>query len=246
LDETGFRIGGRTQWLHIFSTLLLTFYRISSKRGSLLSGVTGIAVHDHWKPYYLMTGVLHALCNAHHLRELKALVEIEKEEWARKMQRLLRRACHAVNLARERGVPLNPTLIELFRRRYDGILKEGIAFHEGQPALVRATAEGHRKRRGRQRRRTGHNLLLRLSTRKEDVLRFLSDPDVPFTNNQAEQDGRMMKVKQKISGGFRSEDGANTFVVNRTVISTAKKQGWNVLQTLTQDPSTLIQSLRLT
>src|SRR5499433_633768 len=241
LDETGFRIGGRTQWLHIFSTLLLTFYRISSKRGSLLSGVTGIVVHDHWKPYYLMTGVLHALCNAHHLRELKALVEIEKEEWARKMQRLLRRACHAVNLARERGVPLNPTLIELFRRRYDGILEEGIAFHEGQPALVRATAEGQRKRRGRQRRRTGHNLLLRLSARKEDVLRFLSDPDVPFTNNQAEQDGRMMKVKQKISGGFRSEDGANTFVVNRTVISTAKKQDWNILKALTENPNALIQ-----
>jgi transposase len=245
LDETGFRIGGRTQWLHIFSTALLTFYRISSKRGSLLSGVTGIVVHDHWKPYYTMTGVLHALCNAHHLRELKALVEIEKEEWARKMQRLLRRACHAVNLARERGVLLKPPLIELFRRRYDHILKEGIAFHEGQPELVRATAQGQRKRRGRQRRRTGHNLLLRLNTRKEDVLRFLTNPDVPFSNNQAEQDGRMMKVKQKISGGFRSEDGANTFVVNRTIISTAKKQGWNVLQTLTQDPRTLIQSLRL-
>src|SRR5215470_3380299 len=245
LDETGFRIGGRTQWLHIFSTALLTFYRTCSKRGSLLSGVTGIVVHDHWKPYYLMTGVLHALCNAHHLRELKALVEIEREEWARKMQRLLRRACHAVNLAREGGMPLNPRLIELLHRRYDAILKEGIAFHESLPSFVRATAEGQRKRRGRPRRRTGHNLLLRLSTRKEDVLRFLTDPDVPFTNNQAEQDGRMMKVKQKISGGFRSEDGANTFVVNRTVISTAKKQGWNVLQTLTQDPSTLIQSLRL-
>jgi transposase len=77
------------------------------------------------------------------------------------------------------------------------------------------------------------------------VLRFLADPDVPFSNNQAEQDGRMMKVKQKISGGFRSDDGANTFVINRTVISTAKKQGWNVLQTLTQDPKSLIQSLRL-
>jgi transposase len=106
LDETGFRIGGRTQWLHIFSTALLTFYRIASKRGSLLSGVTGIVVHDHWKPYYTMKGVLHALCNAHHLRELKALVEIEKEDWARKMQRLLRRACHAANLAKERGVRL--------------------------------------------------------------------------------------------------------------------------------------------
>jgi len=245
LDETGFRIGGRTQWLHIFSTALLTFYRVAAKRGSLLSGVTGIIVHDHWKPYYTMKGVLHALCNAHHLRELKALVEIEKEDWARKLQRLLRRACHAVNLTRERGERLKPLLIALFQRSYDRILEEGVAFHEAQPSLVRAPTPGERKRRGRQRRRTGHNLLLRLSTRKEDVLRFLTDPDVPFTNNQAEQDGRMMKVKQKISGGFRSEDGANTFVTLRSVISTAKKQGWNVLETLSADPSALIQSLRL-
>jgi len=83
MDETGFRIGGKTQWLHIASTLLLTFYRVSPKRGSLLANVTGIVVHDHWKHYYTMTGVLHALCNAHHLRELKALVEIEKEDWAK-------------------------------------------------------------------------------------------------------------------------------------------------------------------
>jgi transposase len=141
--------------------------------------------------------------------------------------------------------PLKPPLIELFHRSYDRILKEGVAFHEAQPALVRAPAEGQRKRRGRQRRRTGHNLLLRLSARKEDVLRSLTDADVPFTNNQAEQDGRMMKVKQKISGGFRSDEGANTFVINRTVISTAKKQGWGVLQTLTQDPGTLIKALQL-
>ena len=78
MDETGFRIGGKTQWLHIASTVWLTFYRTSPKRGSLLAKVTGIIVHDHWKPYYKMTGVLHALCNAHHLRELKALVEIER------------------------------------------------------------------------------------------------------------------------------------------------------------------------
>jgi transposase len=137
MDETGFRIGGRTQCLHIFSTALLTFYRMASKRGSLLSGVTGIVVHDHWKPYYTLKGVLHALCNAHHLRELKALVEIEKEEWARKMQRLL---LHAVNLANERGERLKPPLIELFDRSYDRILKEGFAFHEAQPPLVRAPA----------------------------------------------------------------------------------------------------------
>ena len=119
MDETGFRIGGKTQWLHVASTALLTFYRVCAKRGSLLANVTGIVVHDHWKPYYTMQGVLHALCNAHHLRELKALVEIEREDWARKMQRLLRRACHATNLARERGVPLKPRLIECFERCYD-------------------------------------------------------------------------------------------------------------------------------
>ena len=100
-----------------------------------------------------MTGVLHALCNAHHLRELKALVEIENEDWARRMQRLLRRACHASNLARERGVPLKPGLIALFERWYDTILADGLAFHDTQPALVRAGGTG--KRRGRPPRRAG-------------------------------------------------------------------------------------------
>src|SRR5450759_4457479 len=176
MDETGFRIGGKTQWLHVASTALLTFYRVCAKRGSLLANVAGIVVHDHWKPYYTMQGVLHALCNAHHLRELKALVEIEKEDWARKMQRLLRRACHAANLARERDVPLKPRLIECFERCYDAILTEGLAFHEAKKPLVRASMKGGSKRRGRAPRRTGHNLLLRLATRKEDTLRFLHDP----------------------------------------------------------------------
>ena len=142
MDETGFRIGGKTQWLHIASTVLLTFYRVSPKRGSLLAKVTGIVVHDHWKPYYTMTGVLHALCNAHHLRELKALVEIEKEDWARRMQRLLRRACHATNLARERGVPLKPALIALIERCYD-------AHPRGRPGLPCRTARAGLRRRHR-------------------------------------------------------------------------------------------------
>src|SRR5208283_2450387 len=105
-------------------------------------------------------------------------------------------------------------------RCYDAILAQGFAFHASQPALVRAS--GKAKRRGRTPRRVGHNLLLRLSTRKQDVLRFLSDPAVPFTNNQAERDGRMMKLRQKISGGFRSEDGAADFGVIRSLLSTAK------------------------
>ena len=245
MDETGFRIGGKTQWLHVASTALLTFYRVCAKRGSLLAHVKGIIVHDHWKPYYTMQGVLHALCNAHHLRELKALVEIEREDWARKMQRLLRRACHAANLARERGVPLKPRLIECFERCYDAILAEGLGFHAAQVPLARAAMKGAGKRRGRAPRQTGHNFLLRLATRKEDTLRFLHDPTVPFTNNQAERDGRMMKLRQKISGGFRSFEGAMDFAVIRSFFSTAKKQGWNIIDALTSEPSNLAKSLRL-
>ena len=197
--------------------------------------------HDHWKPYYTLTGILHALCNAHHLRELKALVEIEKEDWARKMQRMLRRACHAANLARQRGRPLPSRLIARFERCYDAILTEGLAFHTAQPTLRRAGPTG----RGRKPRRVGHNLLLRLSVRKPDVLRFLSDLTVPFTNNIAERDGRMMKLRQKISGGFRSIAGAADFSVVRSLLSTAKKQGWNMLQTLTAEPTRLIANLRV-
>jgi len=244
LDETGLRIGGKTQWLHIAATVLLTFYRIASKRGAMPENLTGIALHDHWKPYYTLEGIRHALCNAHHLRELKALVEIEKEDWARKMQRLLRLACHATNLARERGKPLPPRLIALFERRYDAILTEGLAFHAAQPALVRPERTGKAKARGRKPRRVGHNLLLRLSIRKQDVLRFLSDLTVPFTNNLAEQAARMMKLRQKISGGFRSAAGAADFAVIRSLLSTAKKQGWNMLDTLAADPKRLIAELK--
>ena len=117
----------------------------------------------------------------------------------------------------------------------------GLAFHDAQPALI-STA---RKRRGRVPRRVGHNLLLRLSTRKADVLRFLSDPTVPFTNNLAERDGRMMKLRQKISGGFRSFDGAEDFAVIWSLISTARKQGWDVLRALTSRPAHLIAELNV-
>jgi transposase len=239
LDETGFRISGQTQWLHVAVTAWLSFYRTSPKRGRLLEGIIGIVVHDHWRPYYTLKGVLHALCNAHHLRELKALIEIDNEPWARRMQRLLRRACHATHLARERDRPLKPSLVNRFRRRYEAILAEGLAFHEAQPPLAISG------RRGRPRRRTGHNLLLRLSARQDDVLRFLSDPRVPFTNNLAEQAARMMKLRQKISGGFRSEPGARDFAVIRSLIATAKKQGWNILDTLTQSPAVLLSKLRI-
>jgi transposase len=247
LDETGFRIGGKTQWLHVASTTLLTFYRICHKRGTMLANLVGTIVHDHWKPYYTIPDVDHALCNAHHLRELKALIEIEKENWARDMAKLLRRACHATNLAAARDgalKALKPHLVECIERRYDAVIAAGLAYHEALPALDRSAAKGC-KPRGRAPRRTGHNLLRRLQWRKQDVLRFLHDAAVPFTNNQAEGDLRMMKVKQKISGGFRSEEGANDFATIRSVISTAKKQGWNVIDALIQEPQALIAALRL-
>jgi transposase len=237
LDETGFRLGSRMQWLHIASTALLTFYRICADRGSILAGVVGIVVHDHWKPYYTMKDVLHALCNAHHLRELKALIELDHEDWARKMQILLRRACHAINLARERSIPLKVRLIARIEQRYDAIVAEGLAFHQALPAL-------RRSKRGGIKRRVGHNLLLRLQERRADVLRFLPDPGVPFTNNQAEGDARMMKLRQKISGGFRAQGSADDFAIIRSALSTARKQGWNILETLMQGPEKLILSLR--
>jgi transposase len=176
---------------------------------------------------------------------LKALVEIEKEDWACKMQRLLRRACHAANLGRERGLPLKPLLIACFERRYDAILAEGLVFHEAQAPLKQTPRKAGGKPRGRAPRRTGHNLLLRLGTRKQDTLRFLRDPTVPFTNNQAERDGRMTKLRQKISGGFRSLEGAMDFALIRSFLSTTKKQGWNILDALKRDPVNLAESLRL-
>ena len=182
LDETGFRIGGKTQWLHVICTPWLTFYRTSTRRGSLLAGLVGCLVHDHWGPYFKLGGVLHGMCNAHHLRELQALVDIEQEDWARRMQQLLRWAHRAVRSAREKGLSLPRSLVELIERRYDRLVGEGLAYHEAQPPL-RVPKPGQR---GRKKRRPGHNLALRLRQRKESVLRFVTDFAVPFTNNLAE------------------------------------------------------------
>jgi|SRR5215469_1426504 len=240
LDETGYRIAKVLQWLHVASTWLLTFYRTSPRRGSLLAGVRGIIVHDFWKPYFAMQGVVHGLCNAHHLRELKALIAIDKEPWAEAMQRLLREACHASNLARERKEKLKRRDRARFLARYDRIIRKGLAFHIRLVSLSATDV----KRRGPAKRLKGHNLLLRMKNHKAEVLRFLTNPDVPFTNNQAERDIRMMKLKLKISGCFRSEKGAQTFATLRTVLSTARKQGWNVFDTLSHSPDVLIKKLR--
>ena len=176
--------------------------------------------------------MLHGLCNAHHLRELEALAKIDGEDWARRMQQLLRRANRVVGIVRERGQVLPRSLLERIQRRYDQLVREALAQHEALPALPSG-------RRGRKKRRPGHNLALRLRDRRESVLCFLSDARVPFTNNQAEQDLRMMKLRMKISGGFRSEQGARDFATLRSVLSTARKQGLNRIEVLLQGPTAL-------
>lgn len=244
LDETGFRIGGRTQWLHTVSSLTLTCYSTSEKRGDipifLKDSQSGVIVHDHFRTYFkTFDSLAHALCNAHHLRELKALTEIDEEPWAKDMSWLLAITNSLKRQAMARGDPaLAPPLLQSISQFYDVVVDIGLSFHRSMPPLEK------RRRNGRQPRRPGHNLLRRLRDFKDDALRFARDFSVPFTNNLAERDLRMMKLRMKISGGFRSEKGAQIFTSVRSVISTARKQGWNSFKTLTANPSALITALQ--
>ena len=165
------------------------------------------------------------MCNAHHLRELKAIDEIEQEPWAKSMNKLLLLACNYKHRY-PKGIPKN--IVARLTQLYEQILQRGLSFHFSQSPLTR------KGNRGRVKRRVGRNLLLRLQNFQSDVLRFLTEPDVPFTNNQAERDLRMMKCKQKISGGFGSFDFAVSFANIRSFLSTAFKQGLNLLEVITQ------------
>lgn len=214
LDETGIRVANKTQWTHVISTALLTHYRIDPKRGNLLTGIIGKIVHDHWKPYFTLDDVLHVLCNAHHLRELKALIEVDKETWAQDMYTLLKEASYL-------DFPSSIQQLEI-SNKYDQITAAGLEYHNG----LEKFKVNSRKRR------PGHNLLLRLRDFKVETLRFLYDPSIPFTNNLAERDLRMMKLKQKISGCFRTEHGAHSFAIIRSFISTVQKQCKNIFQYL--------------
>ena len=240
LDETGMRVAGKTQWLHVASTSLLTHYRVSAKRGEVPATFThGIVVHDHFKPYFSLKWVGHALCNAHHLRELKAVTDYDHEPWANKMARVLLAAAKAVRHAVANGADcLADGLHRRISALYDQIIRRGIETHEGMDPIPRKKGA-----RGKTAKRTGHNLLVRLRDFKAETLRFMVDFSVPFTNNQAEQDVRMMKVKMKISGGFRIQTGADIFATLRSVFSTARKQGWNIIKAMAENPAELIKAL---
>ncbi len=243
LDETGFRIMGKTRWLHVLCSTSLSHLRLGSGRGDIPSRLAGTAVHDCWSPYLALEGLHHGLCNAHLLRELQAVIDHDKEPWAADMKTILSHALDLTRMARDQGqMALNPEAILQIKQRFDACCAQAIAFHEDLPPLARATKN---RKRGRPKRRIGHNLVRRMQTHKGAILLFLDDLNVPFTNNEAERDLRMTKVRQKVSGSFRTEAGAETFCTLRTVIEIARKQGWDILQTLKTDPEQLILNLRI-
>ena len=190
----------------------------------ILPRFSGIAVHDHWFPYFAYEHVLHGLCNSHHLRELTFIHEEVKEDWAKSMKDLLLRAKQEVEKHLEQGTLPTEVLLQL-EQTYGQILAKGLTYHS---SLVPLPKIG----RGRQKQRDGKNLLDRLSEKRSCVLRFVYDFSVPFTNNQAEQDVRMVNLKQKISGCFRKFHGGQVFCRIRSYISTSRKQGWNIWDSL--------------
>ena len=230
-DETGQRASARLRWLHTAATPELTWYGAHDKRGriamdaaGILPAFKGVAVHDGWASYreYACT---HALCNAHHLRELIYLEETTQQPWTRKMIEFLRAAKKEADAAKAVDRAVNRERLTALRRRYRVILTEGE--RDNPPSTQRP------RRRGRIKQSPAVNLLIRLREHTQDVLRFLTDARVPFDNNQAERDIRMPKLKQKTSGCFRTVAGADAFATIRSYLATLRKQGRNVFHALT-------------
>jgi transposase len=237
-DETGARVQGRLRWLFSASTDRLTFYALHDKRGfdgldhaGVLPSFTGVAVHDGFKPYRHYSQAQHALCNVHHLRELLGIIEQHpddpKQAWAVHMDRLLRDLHSAVGHARAHGEDrLDPGELAGYRANYEQIIAHGN--HDNPPGTIPTGKRGVIKQT------PARNLLSRLDTYRDDVLRFAHDFQVPFDNNQAERDIRMIKLQQKISGCWRTNSGAEHFLALRAYLSTAHKQGRHTIDTLTR------------
>jgi transposase len=233
-DETGCYVEDKRYWLHVACSAALTYYFVHAKRGqqgSRAAGVlphfAGVAVHDCYASYWEY-GCGHALCNAHLLRELLFVVERYGQSWAQDLADLLRAMLEATRAAREAGAPsLSAEQVASFEMGYRKLVEEGLA---ANPPVARAATQP----RGRVKQSAATNLLLRLRDHAGEVLRFAADLGVPFDNNQAERDLRMMKVQQKISGRFRSQEGARDFCQIRSYISTMRKQGQHVFLALEQ------------
>lgn len=224
-DETGININQKKYWLHTASSALWTYFYPHEKRGKIamdaigiLPHFKGILCHDHWKSYYTYT-CMHALCNAHHLRELEYAFENDQQKWANEMSLLLLEIKKVVETAEGQ---LSAQTKQDYRARYRAIILSG-EMHCPLP---------DKPKKGRLKKSTSRNLLERLRDHEDEVLRFMENPLVPFTNNQSENDIRMTKVQQKISGCFRSLEGALIFCRIRSYLSTCRKHDMNITQAL--------------
>jgi transposase len=227
-DETGMHVAGKIHWLHVLTTSTLTWIGCHENRGKIaldafgiLAAFFGTLIHDGWKPYRDLA-CLHGLCNAHHLRELTYVFEEMKQAWAKRLIDLLIQAHHEVGIV---GGPLTKDRIAYYRVAYAAILAEG------EKINPRAPPSG---KRGKTKQSKALNLHDRLRDYADDVWRFMTDHNIPFSNNLAEQIMRMMKVKQKISGGFRTQAGLANFCTIRTYLATLQKQDVNLFDALIQ------------
>lgn len=235
-DETGARADGALRWVHSASTDRLTLYGVHDRRGEegidrlgVLRRFAGIAVHDGLSTYRKYEDVTHALCNVHHLRELLGAIERDPETqtWAREMDALLREVKAAVDQARAAGQnALSPAALAAFEERYEQVIALG---HLQNPPPTKRTGK-----RGPIGRSKTANLHRRLDEHREEVLRFAHDFRVPFDNNQAERDLRMVKLQQKISGSWRTIAGAEGFLALRSYLGTAAKHGHDILDVLSR------------
>ena len=233
LDESGLRVLEKLHWLHVTSTDQLTHYEVHGKRGQgamdaigILEDFPGRAVHDHWKSYF-QYDCDHALGNAH--QELHYIEKQYQQPWASQMAKLLRSIKKAVDQTKAIADRLPSSQLKDFERKYDEILAQGLT---ANPDLPPMPLPGSPKKRGRRKRTPPLNLLIRLRDFKPQVLAFMVDFRVPFDNNQAERDVRMVKVQQKVSGCFRTLEGAQRFGRIRGYISTARKNAKNVFDAI--------------
>jgi transposase len=231
-DESGMRVEGKLHWLHVASTKFLTHYAVHCKRGQeamreigILSAFAGRLIHDCWASYFTFINCLHGLCNAHILRELQFIVDQYDQAWALALGMLLLDIKAEVETTPLEQMALSPELIAHYEERYDELLQEG--FKTNPPP-----EHPPPQKSGRKKQTPPKNLLDRLQKYKSEILAFMYDFRVPFDNNLAERDVRMIKVKQKISGAFRTKNGADIFCAIRSYISTVRKQDGNVIQAI--------------